>query len=46
MKPIDWPDAFMSNEDYDAYPRQIDKDVSLVKVIHVDYVFHPSVEEM
>ena len=26
--------------------RQIDKDVSLVKDIHVDYVFHPSAQEM
>ena len=40
------PLQFGPNEDYDAYPRQIDKDVSLVKAIHVDYVFHPSVEEM
>ena len=40
------PLQFGPNEDYDAYPRQIDKDVSLVKAIHVDYVFHPSAQEM
>lgn len=40
------PLQFGPNEDFDAYPRQIDQDVALVKAINVDYVFHPAVEEM
>ncbi|WEN69477.1 pantoate--beta-alanine ligase [Staphylococcus sp. NRL 16/872] len=40
------PLQFSPNEDFDAYPRQIDRDVALVKEINVDYVFHPEVEEM
>ena len=40
------PLQFGPNEDYDAYPRQIDKDVEMIEQIDVDYVFYPSVEEM
>ncbi|MDK3885990.1 pantoate--beta-alanine ligase [Staphylococcus pseudintermedius] len=37
---------FGPNEDFDAYPRQIDEDEAMVSQIDVDYVFYPSVEEM
>ena len=40
------PLQFGPNEDLDAYPRQLDKDVVAVEKIDVDYVFHPSVNEM
>lgn len=40
------PLQFGPNEDFDAYPRQIDQDVALVEDINVDYVFHPDVDEM
>ncbi|MGC7583901.1 pantoate--beta-alanine ligase [Staphylococcus epidermidis] len=40
------PLQFGPNEDFDAYPRQLDDDVAAVKQLQVDYVFHPSVDEM
>lgn len=40
------PLQFGLNEDFDAYPRQLDDDVAAVKKLQVDYVFHPSVDEM
>ena len=40
------PLQFGPNEDFDAYPRQLDDDVDAVKKLNVDYVFHPSVDEM
>ncbi|KAA1040320.1 pantoate--beta-alanine ligase [Macrococcus equipercicus] len=40
------PLQFGPNEDFDAYPRDIDKDEALVKGIGIDYLFHPSAEEM
>lgn len=40
------PLQFGPNEDFDAYPRQIDEDETMVSQIDVDYVFYPSVEEM
>lgn len=40
------PLQFGPNEDFDAYPRQLDDDVAAVKKLQLDYVFHPSVDEM
>jgi pantoate--beta-alanine ligase len=40
------PKQFGPNEDYDRYPRNIAKDTELLQKENVDYVFHPSVEEM
>lgn len=40
------PLQFGPNEDFDAYPRQIEQDVAMVKGIGVDYVFYPATEEM
>ena len=40
------PLQFGPDEDFEAYPRQINQDVTSAKQIGVDYVFYPSVEEM
>ena len=40
------PLQFGPNEDSDAYPRQIEQDVAMVKDIGVNYVFYPTTEEM
>lgn len=40
------PLQFGPNEDYDRYPRDLDRDASLAKKAGVDFLFHPSVKEM
>ncbi|SHE81643.1 pantoate--beta-alanine ligase [Desulfofundulus australicus DSM 11792] len=40
------PLQFGPREDYDRYPRDLDRDVSLAREVGVDAIFHPSVEEM
>jgi pantoate--beta-alanine ligase len=40
------PLQFGPHEDYASYPRDLDRDASLVKDAGVDALFHPSVEEM
>ena len=40
------PLQFGPNEDYDSYPRDIERDESLASEVGVDYLFYPSVEEM
>lgn len=40
------PLQFAPDEDYDAYPRQIEEDTKAANSVGVDYVFHPSVESM
>ena len=40
------PTQFGPNEDFDRYPRDLNRDMDLLKPYNVDYVFHPNVNEM
>ncbi len=40
------PTQFGPNEDYDRYPRDLERDKALCETVPVDILFHPSVEEM
>lgn len=40
------PLQFGPGEDYEAYPRDIEKDGTFCENLGVDYIFHPSSEEM
>ena len=40
------PTQFGPNEDYNSYPRDLDRDLELLKNLNVDYVFTPEVSDM
>ncbi|ADU30166.1 pantoate--beta-alanine ligase [Evansella cellulosilytica] len=40
------PLQFGENEDFDRYPKNIEKDIEVAKKYGVDAIFHPSVHEM
>jgi pantoate--beta-alanine ligase len=40
------PSQFGPNEDFLTYPRDIERDISLLKELDVDYIFFPSDKEM
>ncbi|MBM7558897.1 pantoate--beta-alanine ligase [Marinitoga litoralis] len=40
------PTQFGPNEDFDRYPRDLNRDMELLRPFNVDYIFNPDVEEM
>ncbi|WGS64032.1 pantoate--beta-alanine ligase [Marinitoga aeolica] len=40
------PTQFGPNEDFDRYPRDLNRDMELLKPYNVDYIFHPDVNDM
>ncbi len=40
------PTQFGPGEDYDRYPRDLERDIGLMRDIPVDVVFHPSAQDM